>query len=91
LPAFLLLRREVFDEEASFKLRFDLVDEDGRPAGLPYRAEILATFPSGVRFLPYAVPAIPFEFPQLGCYSLDIMVDEGLSDSYHYPIDLRKG
>jgi hypothetical protein len=35
LPALAVLRRESDSGDAPFSLRLDLVDEDGRPAGLP--------------------------------------------------------
>src|SRR5262245_58631511 len=50
LVGLILLRRESTGGEAPFTLRFDLVDEDGRPTGLPRRHLLQAIFPAGPRF-----------------------------------------
>jgi hypothetical protein len=88
LPALILLRRENTEGDAPFRLQFDLVDEDGRHAGLPRRMVAQGVFPSGKRFF-YLMAKIDFEFPGLGNYSLDITADEGLVGGvYHYGIDM---
>jgi len=75
LPGLILLRREGTGGDVPFTLRLDLVDEDGRPAGLPRRGLIEAVFPAGPRFFAL-MGQIDFEFPKLGSYRLDITVDE---------------
>jgi hypothetical protein len=47
LPGLVLLWRENPRGAAPFSLRFDLVDEDGQPAGKPCRAVVRDVFPPG--------------------------------------------
>jgi hypothetical protein len=93
LPGLILLRREGAAGEIPFSLRLDLVDEDGRPAGLPRRSRIEGVFPAGPRFFAL-VGQIDFEFPRPGNYRLDITVDEELAGnvfSYNIDLWLRQG
>jgi hypothetical protein len=87
-PGLILLRRENTGDEIPFTLRLDLVDEDGRPVGLPRRGLIQGVFPAGPRF--FALTGdIDFEFPKPGSYRLDITVDEELAGNvFCYNIDL---
>ena len=91
-PGFILLRREGIGDEVPFTLRLDLVDEDGRAAGLPRCGRIDGVFPAGPRF--YALMGnIDFEFHKPGSYRLDITVDAEFSGKlFSYNIDmLMKG
>jgi hypothetical protein len=93
LPALILLRRESDRGHAPFRLRFDLVDEDGRAAGKPRQVVNEFNFPDGARFF-CLTTVLPFEFPRPGRYRLDVVVDDGFSvHTYPYNIDflLRKG
>lgn len=88
LPGLVVLRRESSSGDAPSSLRFDLIDEDGRPAGLPRRMLAKGVFPAGNRFM-YLMVKIDFEFPRPGFYRLDITPDEGQTGAvYHYAIDL---
>jgi hypothetical protein len=88
LPALVLLRRESDSSDAPIRLRFDLVDEDGKPAGRPRRWLVEGVFPLGSRFY-YVMAKIPFEFPAPGRYRLDITPNEGLEGAvYHYAVDI---
>jgi hypothetical protein len=86
LPGLVLLRRENPGGAAPFPLRFDLIDQDGRPAGEPRRALVQDVFPPGPRFFTL-MGEIELEFPAPGRYRLDISVDAGLACSV-YPYDL---
>lgn len=93
LPGLILLRREGTGDAVPFTLRLDLVDEDGRPAGLPRRARIEGVFPAGPRFFAL-MGLIDFEFPRPGSYRLDLTVDEELAGnvfSYNIDLWLRQG
>jgi hypothetical protein len=88
LPAMIVLRRENTSGDDPIRLRFDLVNEDGRLAGLPRGLLAEGVFPDGNRFF-YLVAKIPFEFPKPGRYRLDITSDDELEESfYHYAIDV---
>jgi hypothetical protein len=88
LPALIVLRRENTSGDTPVSLRFDLVDEDGRLAGLPRGLLAEGVFPDGNRFF-YLVAKIPFEFPRPGRYRLDITSDDELEGSlYPYAIDV---
>jgi hypothetical protein len=88
LPALAVLRRENTDGELPVQLCFELVDEDGRPAGLPRRWLTQSVFADRNRFL-YVTGNITFEFPGQGRYRLDITTDDELDESvYHYAIDM---
>jgi hypothetical protein len=93
LPGLILLRRETTGGEASFTLRLDLVDEDGKPVGKPRRGQIAGVFPAGPRFFTL-MGKIDLEFPRPGSYRLDITVDQEFAGNvFSYNIDLwmRKG
>lgn len=87
LPFFILLRRDhrAYDEQCS--LRFDLVDQDGRPVGQPCGFKVNAVFPAGKRFMHFS-GTINFEIPAQGDYRLDITADEeGRPFVYAYNIE----
>lgn len=88
LPALLVLRRENTSGEALVRLRFDLVDEDGKPTGLPRRWEAKAAFADENRLL-YIMAKLAFEFPRPGRYRLDITNADAPDGSvYQYAIDV---
>ena len=88
LPGVLLLRRESKFRDVPISMRFDLIDEDGNPAGLPHRFVKEDVFPDGYRFYNYMVH-LDFEFPKPGQYRLDITVDEEFAANvYSYDIDI---
>ncbi|HEV3257949.1 MAG TPA: hypothetical protein VG013_13770 [Gemmataceae bacterium] len=88
LPALVLLRREATFGDAPLSLRFDLVDEDGRPAGQPRRVLAEGVFPDGYRFFSL-MAQIAFEFPKPGSYRLDVTVDQEFAGNvYSYNIDI---
>jgi len=87
LQYFMLLRRDHRAYDETFSLRFDLVDEDGRPIGQPTGFKHTATFPAGSRFFHY-YGSISFEIPYPGDYRLDITADEeGAAFVYAYNIE----
>jgi hypothetical protein len=92
MPFFILLRRDhkAYDEQCS--LRFDLVDQDGHPAGQPSGFKVNAVFPAGKKFMHFS-GTINFEIPAQGDYRLDITADEeGRPFVYAYNIEaLEKG
>ncbi len=90
LPALAVLRRESDSADAPISLRLDLVDEDGRPAGLPRRLLARGVFPAGNR-LYYLMANVELEFPRPGVYCLNVTADEGLTGSvYHYNIEIKE-
>jgi len=87
LPYFMLLRRDHRAYDEKFSLRFDLVDEDGLPAGEPAGFKHTAVFPTGARFF-WFYGEIKFVFPAPGDYRLDITADEeGNPFVYAYNIE----
>jgi hypothetical protein len=87
LKYFMVLRRSHRAYDENFSLRFDLVDEDGRPAGQPTGAKHNAIFPAGARFFQF-YGSISFEIPAPGDYRLDITADEeGTPFVYAYNIE----
>lgn len=90
LPGLAVLRRESDSGDAPFSLRLDLVDEDGRPAGLPRGLLARGVFTAGNR-LYYLVVKVDLEFPRPGVYRLDVTADEGLAGNVcHYAIEIRQ-
>jgi hypothetical protein len=90
LPALLLLRRESSIGDTPFRLRFNLVDEDGHSAGLPHNWLTEGVFPEG-KWIYRLLANITFEFPAPGNYRLDITPDEGLAgEVYHYNITITE-
>jgi hypothetical protein len=88
LPGLILLRREGTAGETPFTLALNLVDEDGRPIGLPRRGRIEGVFPPGPRFFAL-MGKIDFEFPKPGSYRLDLTLDDDFAGSmFSYNIDL---
>jgi hypothetical protein len=87
LPFFMLLRRDHRAYEENFSLRFDLVDQDGRPAGQPAGFKHTSVFPAGERFFHFCGD-ISFIIPAPGDYRLDITADEeGSPFVYAYNIE----
>lgn len=85
-----LLRRESKSGNAPFILRFTLVDEDGRPTGLPHQTPFEAEFADGLQTYHLAL-RVEFEFPGPGTYRLDVVGDDGvLEDVFRYPIDIAE-
>ncbi len=83
-----LLRRESNSGSAPFSLRFNLVDEDGKPTGFPRQTLFEAEFEDGLHIY-YLVLKVELEFPAPGKYRLDIVADDGvLEDVFRYPIDI---
>lgn len=87
LPYFMLLRRNHRNYDEQFSLRFDLVNEDGQPVGLPKEFRHEGVFPSGKRFYQFH-GSIKFIVPKPGDYRLDITADEeGNPFVYAYNIE----
>lgn len=90
LPSLMVLRREITSDEEPIRLEFDLVDQDGRNAGLPRQSIFEETFPAGSRFL-FGVFQIAFEFPRPGQYQLNVTTDDPLEDFvYRYGIEVTQ-
>ncbi len=87
LPLLAVLRREQTAGELTVSLWFDLVDEDGRSAGLPRRCQTRVTFLDRRRFL-YVVGNLDFEFPGPGRYRLDVSSEDLDGGVYHYALDM---
>ena len=87
MPFFILLRRGHRDYDEQCSLRFDLVDQDGRPVGAPKGEKFNTIFPSGQKFLHFN-GTVPLELPAPGDYRLDITADEeGRPFVYAYNIE----
>ena len=83
----MLLRRNHRNYDEQFSLRFDLVNEDGLPVGLPKEFRHEGVFPSGKRFYQFH-GNIKFVIPEPGDYRLDITADEeGNPFVYAYNIE----
>lgn len=88
IPSLVQLRRESTFGDAPFRLRFDLVDEDGQLVGRPRHFLVNGLFPEGPRFFSI-VAMIDLEFPNPGRYRLDVALDEELTeDLFSYNIDI---
>jgi hypothetical protein len=88
LPALMVLRRESRFGDVPIRLRFSLVDEDGKPIGQPCRMVMETVFPDGYRFFKL-MAKIDFEFPVPGSYRLDITIDDEPSGNvYSYALDI---
>jgi hypothetical protein len=91
MPYFMLLRREHRAYDEGFSLRFDLVNEDGLPAGEPHGFRHQAVFPTGSRFYQFH-GNINIVIPAPGDYRLDITADEeGIPFVYAYNIEATEG
>jgi hypothetical protein len=91
LPYLMLLRRSSGAAEETITLRFNLIDEDGRPAGAPADVRAAGSFPAGHKTLLLA-GHILFEFPAAGCYRLDVTADEEVSAQlYSYDLEIGAG
>ena len=87
MPYFMLLRRDHRAYDEQFSLRFDLVNEDGRPVGEPQGFRHQDVFPSGKRFYQFH-GSIKIVIPAPGDYRLDITADEeGNPFVYAYNIE----
>jgi hypothetical protein len=91
LPYLLLVRRSSSTGDDEVRLRFNLIDEDGRDAGQPSQVRVAGTFPPGQRVLLLA-GQILFSFPRPGDYRLDITAGEETSASlFAYDIEIGAG
>jgi hypothetical protein len=90
LPYLLLLRRASRGAEQPVALRFNLIDEDGRPAGKPADFRATGHFPAGHGWLLLS-GHILFSFPEPGEYRLDITADDLAGDLYSYEIEIGTG
>jgi hypothetical protein len=91
LPYLMLLHRPSADAGETFTLRFNLIDEDGRPVGSPANVQARGTFPAGSKCLLLA-GQILFTFPAPGEYRLDITADEeGAGHLYSYNLEIGPG
>jgi hypothetical protein len=88
---FILLRRGHRDYDEQCSLRFDLVDTDGRAAGMPAGAKADLVFQKGNKFMHFN-GNVTFEIPGPGDYRLDITADEeGRPFIYAYNIEATEG
>jgi hypothetical protein len=91
LPYLMLVRRASGMGEDSIRLKFNLIDEDGRSAGKPSNVQATGRFASGEKTLLLA-GHIVFSFPGPGDYRLDITADhEESATLYSYDIEIGPG
>jgi len=90
IPFYMLLRREQRYTDETITIRFNLIDADGRNAGLPDGLAAKGIFPDGHMFMTLT-GTIEFEFPAIGDYRLDVTADEEkLPSIYHYNIEVTQ-
>jgi hypothetical protein len=91
LPYLMLVRRASGTTEEPIRLKFNLIDEDGRSAGKPANVQATGRFPPGAKALLLA-GHIVFSFPAPGVYRLDITADHEASPTlYAYACDIEIG
>src|SRR3989339_530701 len=90
IPFLMVLRRQNKEIDEPITLRFNLVDVDGRPAGLPRDLIADAVFPKGKKLWKLR-GTIRFIFNSPGDYRLDITADEDkIPSMYSYNIEVAE-
>jgi hypothetical protein len=87
----MLVRRASATVDDQVRLKFNLIDEDGRGAGQPSNVQATGRFPPGERTLLLA-GHIVFSFPGPGDYRLDVTADyEDSPTLYSYDVEIGPG
>jgi hypothetical protein len=88
---YLLLRREARGHDEPATLLFNLIDQDGRPAGAPANFSATTVFPAGHRFFNIS-GSIEISVPGPGDYRLDVTAaDQPEPFTYQYGIEITPG
>ncbi len=90
LPYLMLVRRASGTAGEPIRLKFNLIDADGKSAGQPANVQATGRFAPGERTLLLAGHVV-FSFPAPGDYRLDVTADAEAPSLYSYDIEIGPG